>query len=62
MKPSEYSLVHEKRNRFVAIDGHDVPEIERIVSRTLDYIVVEKMHVPSHVPDALHATSVDNVS
>jgi hypothetical protein len=62
MKPSEYSQVHEKRNRFVAIDGHDVPEIERIVSRTLDYIVVEKMHVPSHVPDALHATSVDNVS
>lgn len=60
MKPSEYSQVHKDRKRFVIFDGHAVLEIEKVVGRRPNYIIVEKIYVPSHVPDSLQTTSVDN--
>jgi hypothetical protein len=38
----EYRRIRSQRNHFVVVPGHELPEIERIVERTDNYLVVEK--------------------
>jgi hypothetical protein len=38
----EYEHVREFPRRFLAAVGHDMPEVETVVSRTDRYVVVEK--------------------
>jgi hypothetical protein len=39
---SEYEQVRSDPRRFVMIDGHQVPEVERVVERQPGYVVVVK--------------------
>jgi acetone carboxylase gamma subunit len=43
----EYETVRAEPTRFAVIPGHEMPEIERVVARHPNYLVVEK-----HDPDA----------
>lgn len=40
---TEYEEVRGNPRRFMMIDGHQVPELERVVGRYERYIVVEKL-------------------
>jgi hypothetical protein len=61
LRPSEYAQIHEQRKRFVLVKGHETREIERVITQTTNYAVVEKtVAVPESVP-ALHATTIENV-
>ena len=60
LRPSEYAQIHEQRKRFVLVKGHETHEIERIITHTTNYAVVEKtVAVPESV-SALHTTSIEN--
>ncbi|MBA2360127.1 MAG: hypothetical protein H0V79_04160 [Actinobacteria bacterium] len=39
----EYEVVRKEGDRFILVEGHDDPEIERVVDRTDRFIVVEKI-------------------
>jgi hypothetical protein len=41
----EYQRVHSDERRFFVVPGHEVTEIETVVERHANYLVVEK-HVP----------------
>jgi hypothetical protein len=38
----EYDEAHRQPDRFVVVQGHEDPEIERVVSRSKNYVVVDK--------------------
>jgi hypothetical protein len=40
---AEYEKARADGRRFVLLPGHDLPEIERVVARTENYVVVEKL-------------------
>ena len=37
-----YADVHSTPGRFIVVPGHETDEIERVVARRTDYVVVEK--------------------
>jgi hypothetical protein len=39
----EYELVRRHPRRFLMIDGHEVPELEKVVERRPGYVVVQKL-------------------
>ena len=60
LKPSTYAQIHERRDRFVVIEGHDLPEIERVIRRMPGYSVIEKLSdLPDTIP-SLHSTDANN--
>lgn len=61
LKLDEYKKIHEKRDRFVLIPGHEVTAIESTVDKRQGYIVVEKLLNPPEAPLQLHNTEVSNV-
>lgn len=38
----DYQTLHANKRRFILLDGHEIPEIERIIERREGYNVVEK--------------------
>jgi hypothetical protein len=42
MTVAEYEAVRAKATQFAVVPGHEVPDIERVVSRHAGYLVVEK--------------------
>lgn len=40
---AEYEQVRSHPRRFLMIDGHQVPELERVVQREPGYLVVQKL-------------------
>jgi len=46
---AEYEAVRAEATRFVLVPGHEVPDLEQVVERHPDYLVVEKSD-----PDAEH--------
>ncbi len=42
----EYDKLHKNNRRFILKPSHYLPEIEKIVERGKDFIVVEKLKVP----------------
>ncbi len=40
---SEYEAVRSQDDRFVVVPGHETPELERIVERNADFLVVDKV-------------------
>jgi hypothetical protein len=38
----EYQRIHDDDRRFFVVPGHERPEIETVVERHADYLVVEK--------------------
>jgi hypothetical protein len=43
---SEYERYHKRNDRFVVLPEHDLPSIEKIVTRTDGYLVVQKFDLP----------------
>lgn len=48
LAPAEYERIHKNPKRFIVLNGHEVPAVERIVELHDKYNVVEKLtEVPS---------------
>jgi hypothetical protein len=48
LRASKYSELHKNKRQFIALNGHEMPKIEKIVSKHEDFSVVEKYgDVPS---------------
>jgi hypothetical protein len=52
LTPRTYERVRSDSRRFLLLPGHENPEIETIVERTPDYVVVEKLDQAGRVADA----------
>lgn len=61
IKPGEYDKIHQKRDHFIIVPGHDVEVIERVVRKKPGYWVVEKYNGPPESADKLNPTEVDNI-
>ena len=60
LEPSRYKDIHIRRDRFVVVCGHENETIERVVEKTPDYCVIEKLMSPPTVATSLHDTGTDN--
>jgi hypothetical protein len=60
LSSSEYRSIHAKRNRFVLVPGHEVLDIERVVTKNSNYEVVEKRRQPPAKATKLRSTKEDN--
>ncbi len=60
IKLSAYKKIHENRNAFIVKHEHQVNEIEKIVTKEDNYIVVEKNNTVAEPNDNLNKTSVEN--
>jgi hypothetical protein len=59
-KPSVYLNIRKNSSQFIILPGHNVPEVERIVKSTDEYMVVEKYITPPSSYDKLNKTKIDN--
>lgn len=60
LTPREYSETHKNNKQFVILNGHEFPEVEKVVKKTDKYQVVEKHFEPpkaSNLNLALHRIS-----
>lgn len=46
--PSEYGGAHRSNRHFIALRGHELPEIEKVVTRKSGYNILEKYRNPDH--------------
>ena len=46
LSTEQYANLHGNKRQFIAIDGHELPEIEKIVSKEDGYNVIEKYSNP----------------
>ncbi len=49
----EYDDLRADGRRFAIVDGHEVPEVERVVKRRDRYTIVEKLGLAGAVADSL---------
>jgi hypothetical protein len=49
---AEYDEVHRQLDRFVVAPGHEDDQIERVVTRTEDYLVVDKFGEAERIAEA----------
>ncbi len=40
---AEVARIHERGDVFIITHGHELPDLERVIESTLDYVVVEKV-------------------
>ena len=57
---NEYRKIHNKRDYFIVIPGHEVASIERMTHSEPEYLVVQKLLDPPENATSLHATDIDN--
>jgi hypothetical protein len=43
LTPADYERVRAHPRRFVVAPGHDLPEVEKVVDRVGDYLIIEKL-------------------
>ncbi len=55
-----YEKAHERDDTFTILQGHEVLEIEEIISKTTDYYVVQKFETPKQSNTTLHETALKN--
>lgn len=60
LKSSEYKALHQNSSQFILIPGHSIPELERTVKATDQYIVVEKYKTPPATNGKLNITDLDH--
>lgn len=61
LKPSRYDEIHQHRNRFVIITGHEVEKIEKIIKKEAEFCIVEKFTLPPESVRGLQVTDANNV-
>lgn len=59
LTPAKYRELHPNNRLFIALPGHEITEIEKIVSRQDEFIVIEKFDEPP-TPEELNV-AVKNV-
>jgi hypothetical protein len=52
MTIAEYDEAHVQRDRFIVASGHENPEIEVIVARRDDYLIVDKFGEAEKIAEA----------
>ena len=52
----EYNQIHEKRDRFVVLHGHETEEVERVIKIEPKYLVVKKHIKPPETVGAIFTT------
>ena len=55
--PSVYAKIHKRRDQFVVAVGHAEPQVEKVISQTSDYMIVQKDGLPPEKVDRLHNTT-----
>lgn len=55
-----YTKIHADRRKFIVISGHEVKDLEKIVTRHEKYNVVAKADNPGELPQQLADSGVDN--
>lgn len=60
MSPAKYKQLHQNSSQFVLLPGHNVPELERVVDGSKEYIVVEKVITPPAQGKRLNPTDLEN--
>lgn len=60
LKPAEYEWVRANPARFVLAPGHTAPEVEHVVEREQDHVVVEKHGVAGHVAAKLDPRTAES--
>ena len=58
--PSQYKKLHQKKNQFIVLPGHVVPEYEHVVQSAENYLVVEKYLTPPSATDKLNPTGLNH--
>jgi transcription initiation factor TFIID subunit TAF12 len=60
LEAGEYERIHESRDKFIIVPGHEVLAIEKVIAKQPDFYVVKKNVMPPQHVDDLRPTSVDN--
>lgn len=61
MDLERYGQIHENRDHFIVLPGHETPKVERVIERHEEYNIVEKNETPSENVDHLQDTEAHNV-
>ncbi|HYH75607.1 MAG TPA: hypothetical protein VD735_06660 [Candidatus Saccharimonadales bacterium] len=56
-----YNQTHTKKDTFVIVCGHEVPDVERVIETQPTYCVIQKYKEPPASAEALQPTDVHNV-
>jgi hypothetical protein len=56
LPPNRYNEIHERRDHFVIIPGHEMKSIEHVIARQKDFWIVEKFVTPPETVVGLHTT------
>ncbi len=57
LTPSEFAALRASAGRFAIVPGHEILEVERVVSPNEDFIVVEKMGIAGDTDQAPGSTA-----
>lgn len=60
LTPASYTAIHKKRDHFIIVHGHKSETIERVISVTQDFDIVEKFLMPPESASGLQRTDADN--
>ena len=60
MKLSVYEKIHDRRDSFIVLPGHQVDPIESVVKKTSGYNVVKKNNQTAEPTGGLNNTPIDN--
>lgn len=52
LRPADYERVRAHPRRFVVAPGHEMPDVEMVVARTDDYVVIEKLDVAGRIAES----------
>lgn len=53
LRPSDYERVRRDGRKFIVLDGHQLPEVEEVVERHAEYLVVRKRGASGETAEAL---------
>jgi hypothetical protein len=60
IKHDKYNNIHEVRDNFIVIPGHEVTAIEKVIIREKKYYVVQKFIDHPEEVESLNKTEIDN--
>jgi hypothetical protein len=52
LTPADYERVRAHPRRFVVAPGHELPEVETVVDRVGDYLVIEKLDEAGRIAES----------
>ena len=62
IRVGEYERVRQHPRRFILANGHQIPEVEKVIARTPRYQVVEKLGVAGEIAELSDPRSDDQLS